>query len=338
MTTMPRASRFAAGRAAAGLSAIALVLLVPLLPAVAQSARQVPTVGFVGPPTDPSEVRFQDGFIRGLQELGYVPGQTIRVDIRSFTSRDQIRGAFEELVRQKVDVIFVGPPFLAVAARQVTQDIPIVCGSCGDPIENGLAVSLASPAGNVTGLASLSAELIGKQFELMKELFPAVSRHAAFVFPGNPGIRATSRALDAAGRNLGLEIQRIEIRGPGDFESAFRSAARGGAGVVVLQDDPMLRPAATRIAALALKHRLPVSTGLLEVVEAGALVSYGPDRVDLYRRAAGFVDRILKGARPGQLPWEQATKLSLVLNLKTARALGVTVPQAFVLRAERIIE
>jgi putative ABC transport system substrate-binding protein len=338
MSAMTRASRSAAGRAAVGLGAIALALLVPLLPADAQSTRQVPTVGFVGPPTDPSEARFQAGFIRGLQELGYVPGQTIRVDIRSFRSRDQIRGAFEELVRQKVDVIFVGPPFLAVAARQVTQDIPIVCGSCGDPVENGLTASLASPGGNITGLASLSAELIGKQFELMKELFPGVSRHAAFVFPGNPGIRATSRALDAAGRNLGLEIQRVEVRGPGDFEGAFRSAARGGAGVVVLQDDPMLRPAVTQIAALALKHRLPVSTGLLEMVEAGALMSYGPDRVDLYRRAAGFVDRILKGARPGQLPWEQATKLDLVLNLKTARALGLAIPQPFLLRVDRVIE
>jgi putative ABC transport system substrate-binding protein len=244
----------------------------------------------------------------------------------------------EELVRRKVDVIFVGQPFLAVAARRVTREIPIVCGSCGDPVENGLTVSLASPAGNVTGLASLSAELIGKRLELMKELFPGISRHAVFVFPGNPGIRVTSKALDAAGRNLGLEIQRIEIRGPGDFEGAFRSAARGGAGTVVLQDDPLLRPAATRIAELALKHRLPVSTGVLEVVEAGALMSYGPDRVDLYRRAAGFVDRILKGARPGDLPWEQATKLSLVLNLRTARALGVVVPQPFVLRADRIIE
>lgn len=335
MTRLPRS---AGGRAAFGLGALALAVLAALGPADAQPTPRVPVVGFVGQPTDPSEARFQDGFIRGLHELGHVPGQTIQLDVRSYTSRDQVQGVLEELVRRKVDVIFVGQPFLAVAARRVTREIPIVCGSCGDPIENGLTVSLASPAGNVTGLASLSAELIGKRLELMKELFPGISRHAVFVFPGNPGIRVTSKALDAAGRNLGLEIQRIEIRGPGDFEGAFRSAARGGAGTVVLQDDPLLRPAATRIAELALKHRLPVSTGVLEVVEAGALMSYGPDRVDLYRRAAGFVDRILKGARPGDLPWEQATKLSLVLNLRTARALGVVVPQPFVLRADRIIE
>ena len=335
---MTRFPRSAAGKAALGLGALALAVLTPSLPADAQPARRVPTIGFVGLPDDPSESRWQDGFVRGLRDLGYVPGQTILVDVRSYTTGEQLQGVLEAFVRQKVDVIFVGQPFLALAARRATRDIPIVCGSCGDPTENGLAVSLANPGGNVTGLASLSAELIGKRLELMKELLPGVPRHAVFVFPGNPGIRATSRSLDAASRKLGLVIQRVEIRGPGDFEGAFRSAARAGAGTVVLQDDPMLRPAAAQIAELALKHRLPVSTGLLEVVEAGALMAYGPDRVDLYRRAAGFVDRILKGARPGELPFEQATKLGLVLNLKTARALGVTVPQSFVLRADRIIE
>jgi putative ABC transport system substrate-binding protein len=169
-----------------------------------------------------------------------------------------------------------------------------VCGSCGDPTENGLGA--------------------------------------------NPGIRATSRALDEAGRKLGVEIQRIDIRDQADFDGAFRTAVRGGAGTVVLQDDPLLRSSMARIAELALKHRLPVSAGVVEVAEAGALIAYGPDRVDLYRRAAGFVDRILKGARPDDLPFEQATKFGLVLNLKTARALGVTVPQSFVLRADRIFE
>jgi putative tryptophan/tyrosine transport system substrate-binding protein len=335
---MTRLERSAARLAALGLVALALALPAAPLPGGAQPARPVPTVGFVGLPTDPSEARFQDGFVRGLRELGYVPGQTIRLDVRSYRTRDQVPAVLQELVRQKVDVIFVGQPFLAIAAKEVTRDIPIVCGSCGDPTENGLTPSLASPTGNVTGLATLSAELIGKRLELMKELFPGVARHAVFVFPGNPGIGATAAALDGAGRMLGLELQRLEIRGTRDFESAFRTAVRGGAGTVVLQDDPLLRAAAPRIAELALKNRMPVSTGLLEVVEAGALMSYGPDRVDLYRRAAGFVDRILKGARPRELPWEQATKLSLVLNLKTARALGVTLPQPIVLRADRVIE
>jgi putative ABC transport system substrate-binding protein len=335
---MTRLQRSAPGKAALGLGVVALALLVPLLPAHSQPARKLPTIGYVGLPHEPSEPRWQDGFVRGLHELGWVPGQTIAVEIRSYTTSDQLQQVLRELVRQKVDVIFVGQPFLALAAKRATRDIPVVCGSCGDPTENGLAVSLASPGGNVTGLASLSAELIGKRLELMKELFPGVSRHAVFVFPANPGTRATLRALDSAGRTLGVQIQRVEIRGPGDFEEAFRAAARGGAGTVVLQDDPLLRSAGARVAELALKHRLPLSTGVLEVVEAGALMAYGPDRIDLYRRAAGFVDRILRGARPAELPFEQATKLDLVLNLGTARSLGVTIPQSLVLRADRVIE
>lgn len=162
MTGLPRS---APGRAALGLGALALAFLTPLLPADAQPARRVPTIGFVGLPTDPSEARWQDGFARGLHELGYVPGQSILVDVRSYTTGDQLQGVLEEFVRRKVDVIFVGQPFVALAARRATRDIPIVCGSCGDPTENGLAVSLASPGGNVTGLASLSAELIGKRLE-----------------------------------------------------------------------------------------------------------------------------------------------------------------------------
>src|SRR5512134_955883 len=219
-----------------GVLALALVLLVPPVTAGAQPVRKVPTIGYVGLLGDPSESRWQDGFARGLQELGYVQGQTIIVEVRGYTTGDEMRQALDEFVRRKVDVIFVGPPFVAMAARRATRDIPIVCGSCGDPTENGLAVSLARPGGNVTGLASLSAELIGKRLELMKELFPGVSRHAVFVFPANPGTRATSRALDTSGRLLDLEIRRVEIRGAGDFEGAFRSAATDRVGAILLQD------------------------------------------------------------------------------------------------------
>ena len=199
-----------------------------------------------------------------MSELGYVPGQTIVVDARTYTTAAELDRVLATFVQRKVDVIFVGQPFVAMAATRATREIPIVCGSCGDPTENGLAVSLASPGGNVTGLASLSAELIGKRLELMKELFPGATRHAVFLFPANPGTGATSRALDAAGRTLGVEIQRVEIRDAGGFETAFRSAARGGAETVLLRDDPMLRGRAAQIAELAQKHRMPVSTGVLE--------------------------------------------------------------------------
>jgi len=325
-------------RLCVGVVLAAIVACVAVLPLDAQPAKKAPTVGYVGLPHEQAESRWQDGFVRGLRELGYLPGQTIVVEVRTYTTGDHLRRIIDEFVRRKVDVIFVGQPFVALTARQVTRDTPIVCGSCGDPTENGLAASLARPGGNVTGLASLSAELIGKRLELVKEMLPGISSVAVLLFPSNPGTRATLRALDAAGPRLGLEIQRLEIRGAADFESAFRSAARGGAGAVVLQDDPLLRSVGAQLAAHGLKHRLPLSAGVLELIEPGALMAYGPDRVDLYRRAAGFVDKILKGARPAELPFEQASKLDLVVNLKTARAIGVTVPQSFLVRADRVIE
>ena len=318
--------------------ALGLVLFVSQGPADAQSAGTMPKVGYLGFLAEPEASPHRDAFMRGLRDLGYAPGQNIIVDVRRWTTEAQLRQVLSEFVRLKPDVIFVGPPFAAMAAKQLTKNIPIVCGSCGDPVENGLAASLARPGGYVTGMASLSAELIGKRVELLKELLPGVSRVAVLLFPANPGTPPTLRALDAAGRTLGIEMQRVEIRSAGDFDNAFRSAATGGASAVVLQDDPLLRPARTQIAELALKHRLPVSSGLPEVAEAGGLIAYGPDRVDMSRRAAGFVAKILKGAKPGELPFEQVTKLDLVVNLKTAKALGLTIPQSFLLRVDRVIE
>jgi putative ABC transport system substrate-binding protein len=320
-----------------GALAVAVTLFSSMDVADAQPSRGVPKVGYL----DINELegsRRREGFARGLRDLGYVPGQSIVVELRGYSTNDQLRQTLNELVRLKVDVIFVGPPAAAIAAKQATGDIPIVCGSCGDPVANGLAASLAKPGGNVTGLASLSAELIGKRVELMKELFPGVSNLAVFLYPTNPGTAATLSALDAAGRTLRIEFQRVEIRGAGDFENAFRAAATSRAGGVVVQDDPLTRSARAQIAQLALKYRLPVSTGLPEVAEAGALIAYGPDRVDLYRRAAGLVDRILKGASPADLPFEQATKFEMVLNLKTARSLNIPIAQSLLLRADRLIE
>ena len=320
-----------------GVLALAIILFRSLDVAEAQPSRGVPKVGYL----DVSEAegsRRREAFARGLRDLGYVPGQSIVIDLRGYSTNDQLRQTLSELVRLNVDVIFVGPPAAAIAAKQATGDIPIVCGSCGDPVANGLAASLAKPGGNVTGLASLSAELIGKRVELMKELLPNVSRLAIFLYPTNPGTPATLSALDAAGRTLGIELQRVEIRGVGDFENAFHAAATRKAGGVVVQDDPLTRSARAQIRHLALKHRLPVSTGVPEVAEAGALIAYGPDRVDLYRRAARLVDRILKGASPADLPFEQATKFETVLNLKTARSLSVPIAQSFLQRADRVIE
>jgi putative ABC transport system substrate-binding protein len=298
----------------------------------------MPKVGYLGWPNEPEASPFGAAFIRGLRDLGYSPGQNIMVDVRRWTTEAQLRQLLSEFVRLKLDVIFVGPPFAAMTAKQVTKNIPIVCGSCGDPVENGLASSLARPGGYVTGIASLSAELIGKRVELLKKLLPGIARVAVFLFPTNPGTPPTLRTLDAASRTLGVDMQRVEIRSAGDFDNAFRSAATGGAGAVVLQDDPLLRSARTQIAELGLKHRLPVSSGVLEVAEAGGLIAYGPDRIDMCRRASGFVHKILKGAPPAELPFEQVSKLELVVNLKTAKALGVAIPGPFLLRVDRVIE
>jgi putative ABC transport system substrate-binding protein len=232
----------------------------------------------------------------------------------------------------------VGSPAQAFAARAASKSIPIVCGSCGDPVDNGLVASLARPGGNVTGLASLSAELIAKRVELLKETIPGLSRVAVLLYPGNPGTRLTLRALDVAGGALDIEAHHLEVRNAADFEKVFQLAATAGAGAVLVPDDPLSVNERTRIAELALKHRLPAVAGHTQIAEAGVMMAYGPNRIDLYRRAATLVDKILKGAKPGDLPIEQPTKFELVINLKTAKALGVAIPQMVLLRADQVID
>lgn len=305
--------------------------------AAGQGAK-APKIGYLGMLGEPAAASpFLGAFTAGLRQLGYVPGHNVALEVRRYGGENELRDAIAELVRMKVDVIVVGPPLGAAAARQATKEIPIVCGSCGDPVENGLAASLARPGGNVTGLASLSAELIGKRIGLMKEMFPAISRVAVFTFPANPGTPPTLRALDEIAVKQGLELQRFEVRAPADFERAFQAAANAGLRAVVLQDDPITRSSRARIAELGLRHHMAISTGLLEVAEAGALMAYGPDRVEMFRRAATITDKILRGAKPGELPFEQVAKLELVLNVKTAKALGMTIPQSLLLRADRVI-
>ena len=318
---------------------LALSLTFAPLAAEGQQAGNIPKVGYLLAGPSPCKLAPRDeAFYQGLRELGYRPGHTIAVDLRCFSTGDEMRSALRELVDHKVDIIFVGAPALASAARAATRKIPIVCGSCGDPIENGLAAGLARPGGNVTGLASQSAELIGKRVELLREAVPTVSRVTALVNPDNPGTPATLKALDEAGRALGIQIQRVEFRNVGELERAFRLAATGGANAILVQDDPHALAGRTQIAEAALRHRLPAVAGVPEYAEAGALIAYGPSRVELYRRAATFVDKILKGAKPGELPFEQATKYDLIINLKTAKDLGLTIPPSMLARADQVIQ
>jgi putative ABC transport system substrate-binding protein len=324
-----------------GLRSMALVVLLSglLLVAEAQPVGGDTTVGYLlaGPP--PCKLAPRDeAFYQGLRDLGHIPGRNITVDRRCFRTADEMRTVLREFVSRKVNVIFVGAPALALAARAATGEIPIVCGSCGDPLENGLVASLARPGGNVTGLASQSAELIGKRVELLKEAVPRVSRVVALLNPDNPGTRKTLEALDEAGRALGIQIQAVEFRNVGELDGAFRSAATAGATAVLVQDDPHALAGRIQIAEFALRHRLPAVAGVPEYAEAGGLIAYGPNRIDLYRRAAAFVDKILKGTKPADLPIEQPTKYDLIINLKTAKAIGLTMPQAMLQRADRVIQ
>jgi ABC-type uncharacterized transport system substrate-binding protein len=292
--------------------ALALFLSGPLLVAEVQPAGNVPTIGYLlaGPPQCKLGPR-DEAFYQGLRDLGYIPGQNITVDRRCFNTGDEMRNVLSEFVDYKVNVIFVGAPALASVARIATREIPIVCGSCGDPLENGLVASLARPGGNVTGLASQSAELIGKRVELLREAVPRVSRLAALLNPDNPGPRPTLKALDAAGRALGIEIQRVEFRNVGDLDTAFRSAATGGTTAVLVQDDPHALAARNQIAEFAVRQRLPAVADVPETAEAGALIAYGPSRIALYRRAATFVDKILKGREARRPPDRAADEVRL---------------------------
>jgi putative ABC transport system substrate-binding protein len=292
---------------------------------------------YVGPKECPSDRRLES--LHGeLRSLGYVIGKNLVLDRRCFTNADEMRKLLNDFISERVDAILVPGPGPALAARALTREIPIVCASCGDPLDNGLVTSLARPDGNVTGFASLSAELIGKRLALLKEAIPNVSRIGALINPDNPGTRATLKALDDASKRLNVRIERIDYRALGDLENAFKTAASTGLGAIIVQDDPFATANAKRIADMALAFRLPASAGVLESAEAGLLMSYGVNREDLYRRMAGYIDRILKGTRPGDLPFEQAEKFDFIVNLKTAKAIGITMPQSVLVQATRVIQ
>jgi putative ABC transport system substrate-binding protein len=305
----------------------------------AQQAGKVPVVGSViSGALECKPTPRDEAFLEGLRALGHVVGQSLTVERRCYRTSDEMDRALREIVDRKVDVVLVGVPQTARAARALSRDIPIVCASCGDPLVTGLAASMARPGGNVTGLASQSAELIGKRVALLKEVVPSASRLAALVNPDNPGTPATLTALDAAARSLNVEIVRVQFRSVADFDKAFRAATAARARAVVVQDDPYVIPGLTQIGELALGQRLPVVVGVPDVVGAGILLAYGPNRIEMFRRAAAFVDKILKGAKAGDLPFEQPTKYDMVVNLKTAKALGLTIAPAVLLRADRVVD
>ena len=318
---------------------VALGILAAPLATHAEQAAKVYRIGILPPGPISPRMHLWEAFRQGLRELGYVEGHNIALVIRSpEQGPEQLPDLAAELVRLKVDVIVTAGTVGAQAAQQATRTIPIVMALSADPVETGLVSSLARPGGNTTGLSLISRELSGKRLELLRAVVPRVSRIAVLFDPTDPGGAVQMRETEAAARALGVQLQRLDVRGPGDFEKAFQAATRGRAGALLVFDAALTFSYRTQIVALASKSRLPAMYGLTGLAEAGGLMSYGANIVDMYRRAAVYVDKILKGAKPADLPVEQPTRFELVINMKTAKTLGLTFPQSILIRADQVIQ
>ena len=325
------------------LGALVLALAVFALPlaAKAQAPPTVPRAGYlsVGSASDPRRAALLVAFRQGLRDQGYIEGKNIIVEVR-FAEGDygRLRDLSAELVRLKVDVIVAYGTPSAQAARNATSSIPIVMSAVVDPVRAGLVASLGRPAGNVTGLSLMAPELIGKQMQLLKELLPEVSRVGVLWNPANTSNEPQLREAEAAAQVMKVRLQPLETREPNDIDNAFAAMTRERAGAVIVLVDGMLVDNRTRIARLAERTRLPAVYGLREHVEAGGLLFFGATPADLNRRAAVFVDKILKNAKPADLPVEQPAKFELVINMKTAKGLKMTVPQSILVRADEVVQ
>ncbi len=307
----------------------------------AQQAAKVPRIGYLTGNLA-SNPHTREAFLQGLRDLGYVEGRNVLIEYRDVEGKyERLPALAAELVALKVDVILAAGTPQPLAAKQATRTIPIVFAGAADPVGSGLVTSLARPGGNVTGLSLLSPELVGKCLEQLKQAVPGVSRVAVLWQPGGSGERTEKDMLkgaEVAGRALGVRLQFVEARGPADFDRAFSDITRARAGALTVLASNMILGERRRLAELAAKNRLAAVYPLREFVDAGGLMAYGPDLADVFRRAATYVDKILKGAKPADLPVEQPTKFELVINLKTAKALGLTVPPTLLNRADEVIE
>ena len=310
--------------------------------AEAQQAGKVARIGYLlgaaREQTSPLVKAFQDG----LSDLGYVPGRNVVIEYRFADGKpERLPQLAQDLVRLKVDVIVTGSNPHVIAAKQATTTIPIVMVYVRDPVGAGLVASVSRPGGNVTGLSQdvdVGAEIPGKRLALLKELVPKLSRVAVLVNPGFPPALAALKAMEAPARTMGMTVARFDARGPGDLEGVFAAVTRARSDALVITGGPVMFNMRTQIAQLALRHRLPSISAITEDVEAGGLMSYGASLTDQWRRAATYVDKILKGAKPADLPVEQPTKFDLLINLKTAKALGLTIPPSLLARADQVIE
>jgi putative ABC transport system substrate-binding protein len=315
---------------------LGLGLLAPPLAAKAQETGKVARIGLLGGSSPPDPL--VEAFKQGLRELGYVEGRNISIGYRWAEGREErLPGLAADLVRLKVDVI-VASSQAAVTAKQATTVIPIVMPIITDPVRLGLVASLPRPGGNATGFATQHDELPGKWMELVKETLPKVSRVAALFQPTYDG-GVQLKAAEAAARSLGVRLQALKVERPDDFATAFAEMQKHRAEALIVSSSGLFYVHRTRLLEFAAKHRLPTIYHRSEfVVSSGGLMSYGADLRDLFRRSATYVDKILKGAKPGDLPVQQPTKFELVINLKTAKALGLTLPQSLLQRADQIIQ
>jgi len=318
------------------LTTVAAVLLFAApLPVEAQAGR-VWRIGFLT--TTEADNPGLVAFRQRLRELGYVEGQNVALEIRSTKGRaERFPSLADELVRLKVDVIVAGSNASIEPAQKATTTIPIVMVVVGDPVASGFVASLARPGGNITGLTTQAPDLAGKRLQLLKEAISNLSRVAILWEPGSPGARRSLAEFEAAATALGLQLNAVEVRSPDELDGAVATATRSRAGAAIM-GGPIAYPQRTQIAQLAVKRHLPILGPSSDYAEAGWLIGYGPSYADLSRRSADFVDRILKGAKPADLPVEQPTKVYLSINLKTAKALGLSIPQTLRERADQVIE
>jgi len=321
------------------LVAVAFGLPFPPLAAGAQQPTKVPRIGYLlaRSPADAADIT--NAFLQGLRDHGYVDCQTIAIEYRWTHGRfEQLPDLAADLVRLKVDVIVTGGEAAIRAARQATSTIPIVMATAPDPVGSGLIASLAHPGGNLTGLSILATEVAAKRLELLKETIPKLSRVAVLWNPGNPAKVREMKETEDAARALGLTLRPVQVRGLNDFNSAFSAITRERPDGLVTLVESLTLTHRRRIADFAAKRRLPMIAELRQFAEAGGLMTYGASQSDLFRRAATYVDKILKGAKPADLPVEQPMRFELVINMKTAKALDLTIPQTVLIRVDQVIQ
>jgi putative tryptophan/tyrosine transport system substrate-binding protein len=317
---------------------IALALGAPVH-AFSQQGQKVVRLGRLAPLSAATDTRYKEALLQGLRELGWIEGKNIEIEYRYADGQlDKLPALAADMARRRVDVMVVGSTPGALAAKQATSIIPIVMVTTGDPVANGLVKSLARPGGNITGMISLAQELGAKRLELFRETFPAAGLIAVLSNPDTPDTRQSVLGVENAARALGIKIRLLSARDPAAIGNAFTTLKKDGVKALMVLQDPMFLTQQKLIIGLAASNRIPVIYGIQDFVDVGGLMFYGVDLSDMYRRAASHVDKILKGAKPADLPIEQPTKFELVINAKTAKALGIKIPDSIMLRADKVIE